>query len=347
MGEVAAEVDEGLELDGRTPGSAKHAREKLARGLHAALRPPALLDQERGRCGGQFRGHADVVPQHEAPSGHLGAVADVEVFGEGVRLPSPGVGQRLAAPEPGGPVEIEKSSPQVAPALLQEEVSVEEECLGAGQPGVLFVQVVPAGLHHPHTRVGHRGQERLEEVRAGHEVGVEDEDVLAGGGFEARREGARLVAGPDLAVVHGDVDAFAPPRPRAPPRQHGRLVGGVVEDLDLEVRLRVGQPAGRVDEPLDDVLLVVDGELHGDVGRGGGVGRLGGWAITLPPHKPQQRQPMPRKRHEQREHDRVQRNRDNAEGLGHRRTAGFGDRNTGAVTAIRSAPGVPTPEGCR
>ena len=324
VGEVAAEVDEGLELDGRAPGTAQHTREQLARGLHAALRPPPLLDQERGRGGGKLRGHADIVPEHEAPPCHLGAVADVEVFGEGVRLPSPGVGQGPAAPQPGGPVEVEEASAAVAPALFQEEVPVEEERLGAGQPGVLLVQVVPAGLHHPHPRVGHRGQQRLEEAGAGHEVGVEDEDVLAGRRFEARREGARLVAGPAPTVVHRDVDAGAAPHPGSPAREEGRFVGGVVQDLDLEVGGGVGEAAGRVDEALDDVLLVVDGELHGDagwVGRGGGCAAA--WPVERPaaasPREPQQSQPVARERHQQREHDRVQRHRGDAQEFGHRR----------------------------
>lgn len=324
MGEVAAEVDEGLELDGRPPGAAKDPPQQLARGLYAALRPAPLLDQERGRCGGQLRRHADIVPQHEAPARHLGAVADVEVFGEGVRLPSPGVGQGPAAPEPRGPVEVEEAAAQVPPALLQEEVAVEEERLGAGQPGVVLVEVVPAGLHHAGARVRHGGQQGLKQVGARHEVGVEDQDVLAGRRFEARGKGARLVAGPARAVVDGDVDASAAPGPGSPAREEGRLVGGVVQDLDLEVGGWVGEPAGRVDEALDDVLLVVDGELHGDAGWGGGrrgravegspgcaAGGPGELAVGLPavaspPRQPQERQPMPREGHQQREHNRVQ-----------------------------------------
>lgn len=344
MGEVAAEVNERLELDRRAPGAAEHPREQLARGLDAALSPPPLLDEERSRCGGQLGGHTDVVPQHEAPTRHLCAVADVQILGEGVRLPAPGVDEGLAAPQSRGPVEVEEAAAAVAPPLLQEEVSVKQECLRPGQPGVVLVEVVPAGLHHPHAGVGHGGQQGLEEVGSGHEVCVQDEDVLAARRFEARREGARLVAGADLAVVHGDVDAPAPPRARSPPREQGRFVGGVVEDLDLEVRPRVGKPAGRIDEAFDDVLLVEDGELHGDVGRGGvrrirGLagrgaagssacrwkGYTGRWptdrATGTPPCQPEQRQAMRREWHQQGEHNPVHRDGAEGEQFGHRHTS--------------------------
>ncbi len=44
---------------------------------------------------------------------------------------------------------------------------------------------------------------------------------------------------------------------------HG-LVGGVVEHLDLQFFPRIFEPADRVDQAIDDVLLVEDGQLHGD-----------------------------------------------------------------------------------
>ena len=266
MREVAAEVQQRFELDGWPEGTAEQTRQQLARGLHAALRPPALLHQKRGRRAGKLGRDPDVVAHDEPPAGHLGAVADVEVLGEGVVLPAARVDEGLAAPKPRGAVEVEEAPATVARALLHEEVSVEEEPLGPGQPRRRLVEVVPAGLHHPGARVGHRGQQSLEEVGMGNEVRVEDEDVLTGRRFQARGEGARLIAGANGAVVDRDVDAALPPAPGAPPGEEGGLVGGVVEDLDLEAGARVREPAGRVDEPLCDVLLVVDGELDGDEG---------------------------------------------------------------------------------
>jgi hypothetical protein len=44
------------------------------------------------------------------------------------------------------------------------------------------------------------------------------------------------------------------------------LVGGVVEDLDLEAVAGIVEAAAGVDEAVDDELLVEDGELDGDEG---------------------------------------------------------------------------------
>jgi len=46
-----------------------------------------------------------------------------------------------------------------------------------------------------------------------------------------------------------------------------RLVGRVVEQLNLEAIARVFELADRIDQPVDDKLLVEDGQLHRDEGQ--------------------------------------------------------------------------------
>ena len=46
-----------------------------------------------------------------------------------------------------------------------------------------------------------------------------------------------------------------------------RFVRRVVEQLDFEAIARIVEGARRVDQPTDDVRLVVDGQLHGDRGQ--------------------------------------------------------------------------------
>ncbi len=341
---MAAEVQEGLELDGRAEGTAEQTREQLPRGLHAALRPPALLHQKRSRCTRKLRRHADIVAHDEPPAGHLGAVADVEVLGEGVVLPAACVDEGLAAPKPRGAVEVEEAAAAVARTLLHQEVAVEEETLGPGQPRRRLVEVVPAGLHHPDARVGHRGQQSLEEVGMGNEVRVEDENVLTGRRFQARGESARLVAGAVLSVVDRDVEAALPPAPGAPPGEEGGLVGGVVQDLDLEARTRVRKPAGRIDEPLGDVFLVVDGELDGDAGWWGAAGHRRRAHRCLSPRQGQQQQPMSGEGQQQGQHQPVERHRRDAEELSHRPVSGRGrTESLPPVAAAESRSGTPTP----
>ena len=46
------------------------------------------------------------------------------------------------------------------------------------------------------------------------------------------------------------------------PGERSRFVVGVVENLDLEQLARVANPAHRVEQPLGDVHLVVEGKLN-------------------------------------------------------------------------------------
>ena len=266
-----------LELDRGPEGSPQQAREQLPRSLNATLGPSPLLHQERGGGARQLGRHTHVVAESEAPAGHLRPVADVEVLGECVVLPAARVNDCLPAPQPRRTVEVEEAAAAVASPLFDQEVAVQEERLGARQPRFVFVEVVPAGLHHADPGIRHGGEEVFEEAGRGDEVGVEDEDVVTGGRFQPRGQGAGLVAVTGGAEEDGDVDALLPPLVGALPGEGGGVVGGVVEDLDLEEVGGVGEAAGGVDEALDDVPLVVDGELDGDAGGWGvGVGPVAG-----------------------------------------------------------------------
>ncbi|MDE2761242.1 MAG: hypothetical protein OXQ94_09550 [Gemmatimonadota bacterium] len=325
----------GLELDDGAKGAPEHAGKQLARGLYAALGPAPLLHQERRGRARQLGRNSHLVPQHEAPSRHLRPIADVEVLGQRIVMPAARLRERVLAPHPRGPVELEEPAAPVASPLLDQEVAVQQESLGARQPGLLLVEVIPAGLHHAYPRVGHRGEEVLDEPGRGNEIGVQYEDVFAGRRGEALGERARLVAVAVGAVVHGDVDASPPPLAGAPPRDGGGVVGGIVEDLDLEEVAGVREAAGGVDEAHDDVFLVVDGELDGDAGgggRGGGVGRPGG---RPPPRQEEQTDPVGRKGQQQGQDTAVERDRDDTEGVGHSdRSLGVGSnprhRSTGS-----------------
>ena len=123
----------------------------------------------------------------------------------------------------------------------------------------------------------------MSQLRRRDEVGVEDGDELALGGLEAFFEGAGLVA-----VAVGAVEVVDGLRGEAVGAggvagddgagDFDGLVGGVVEELDLEAVAGVVEAAAGVDEAVDDELLVVDGELDGDEGElvfGEVRGRLG------------------------------------------------------------------------
>ena len=105
---------------------------------------------------------------------------------------------------------------------------------------------------------------RVEEIGLRDEVGVEDRHEVAARDLQALVERAGLVAGAILAMDVLDVDALQ----RVPAhRELGdlpRLIGRVVQHLDLEQLARVFDLADRIEQPIDDVHLVVERQLDGD-----------------------------------------------------------------------------------
>jgi hypothetical protein len=107
-----------------------------------------------------------------------------------------------------------------------------------------------------------------EEIGGGEEIGIEDEDELSLAGIEASLQRAGLEAGAVHAVDVLDVEAL---RPEALDLGFGdlaSLVRGIVENLDLEQVPGVVELADALEKALDDVKLIEDRELDGDVGKG-------------------------------------------------------------------------------
>ena len=60
-----------------------------------------------------------------------------------------------------------------------------------------------------------------------------------------------------------------------------RLVGGIVEHLDFEQFARIIEARDGFDQALDDVALVVDGKLHGNLGPLGERRRRAGNVVAM------------------------------------------------------------------
>jgi hypothetical protein len=92
--------------------------------------------------------------------------------------------------------------------------------------------VVPARLHHSDAGIGEEGQAAPEQIVAGDEIGIEDQEVLARSGAEAllQRAGLESVPRPRLKC------AMAKPRPsRSAVRCASSLVSSVESSRsDLE-----------------------------------------------------------------------------------------------------------------
>ena len=70
---------------------AEDAGQNLFACLDEALGPARLLGFEGGHLDGELGGAFDVLQVLELPAHHLGTVAEVGVFGEGVVLPAAGL----------------------------------------------------------------------------------------------------------------------------------------------------------------------------------------------------------------------------------------------------------------
>src|ERR1700722_8364756 len=109
-------------------------------------------------------------------------------------LPTPGFVDGSAPPHTGSSVEIEKDAATRPPRMLKHEVPVEQNGLDLGQQRVVTVDVCPAGLHHPHFRVGEVVNALEQKVGWRNKISVENGDELALGGLQAGFERSRLEA---------------------------------------------------------------------------------------------------------------------------------------------------------
>ncbi len=175
MHEIMGQVRGRAELLREAPIGAPHARQELLRRLHRALGPAKLLAAPRlQRVGHLTRDRQSAAVQH-ALAGELRAVAQIEVLREGVGLPSTGGVDRVPAPDPARAVEVEREPRPGPRRLLDREVTVDPDRLGACERGARGVQVLPAPLHEGRIGVGLERRCRAPHKVRGHdEVRVEE-----------------------------------------------------------------------------------------------------------------------------------------------------------------------------
>src|SRR5439155_3982162 len=119
----------------------------------------------------------------------LRTIREIGVFGERIVLPAAGIVDGFAAPDAGGAVEIEKSAAARTRTVLDNEMAIEKNSFNVGEQGVVAVEISPACLHHADfaAAIGiHEIRNRAaQKIGFREEVGVEDGDEFALGGFQA------------------------------------------------------------------------------------------------------------------------------------------------------------------
>ncbi len=108
----------------------KERGQRFAGCLQAAPGPPELLVRKRLERGRKFRRDDPIRSIADAPSPPLNSIAEVEVFGQGVGLPTPG----LLAPHASGAVEIETPAATRTSGLFDHKVPIDPQGLGRPQP---------------------------------------------------------------------------------------------------------------------------------------------------------------------------------------------------------------------
>src|SRR5689334_13031668 len=97
-------------------------------------------------------------------------------------------------PQPGCSIEIEKPAATAAGGLLEQKMSIQENCLHAGKQRIAPIQMAPPRLNHSDLRVGEEMDGLFKQGSLWNKIGVEDAEKFAFGSGETSRQCASLEA---------------------------------------------------------------------------------------------------------------------------------------------------------
>ena len=179
-------------------------------------------------------------------------------------LPSAGGFDRRPPPYSGSAIEIEEAAGEVAAAVFDDEVTVQNHRFDLRQKRIFAIDVPPARLHHSDFAIAEVIDNVFEKVWRGNEVRIENRDQLACGELQSvlQRAGFESMAirAMDVMDVETQFAMFLDAR-------RGNLGGAVrriVQNLNFQQFSRISDAASGFDQPLDNVQFVVDRQLHGD-----------------------------------------------------------------------------------
>src|SRR6185503_8149128 len=264
-GEITGQSKELLEF--HTQGQSRivpHTAKQFHSDLHDSLCPAALLRLECVYFDRQFGGHIIVGQINESPAHQLRSIRKIGVLGERVVLPAAGPLDRFAAPHTGRAVEIEEPAASIARDLLDHKMTVEHDRLDLRQQRIVRVDVAPAHLHHTDSLVGEEVKHLADAIGPGNKVGVEDQNQFARRFLEPRFERAGLEAFAVLAMMIDNVNTLIEVFVYRGRSDLLRVVGGIIQHLDLEQFSRVLELDHRVDQTFGDIHFVEQWELDGD-----------------------------------------------------------------------------------
>ena len=143
-------------------------------------------------------------------------------------------------------------------------MTIEQDGLKPRKQREFAIPVSPACLNDPHPRMGEIMNRAAQVVRLGRKISVEDADELASHRGHAFVHGTCFVAVPARAVPVFDLESLLAQFHRVGFTDFRRLVGRVIENLNLQFLLRVIERADGGHELIHHVRLVEDRQLDGD-----------------------------------------------------------------------------------
>ncbi len=181
MDHVVGEVKDPLILCEEWDVGLQNPGDEFYGGLDRPLGPAVLLALSGGHLDRDLGRADDLRQKFHPPPLELGPIAQIQILREGVRVPPTRVVDGLPPPDPRGAIEVHEEPRPTPGSLLHPEVAVDPKALGQGEKGVISIDVAPTDLDHGHGGILEEGERLGEEVRVGHEVGVEDGNELSSG----------------------------------------------------------------------------------------------------------------------------------------------------------------------
>ena len=141
-------------------------------------------------------------------------------------------------------------------------MAVQKHRLHPRQQGVGPVEMSPARLDHSDLRIGEEVNRVLQKIRRRNEVGVQNADEIALGRGQTSLQRARLETDSINAMNQLHIQPARLQFVDTTRGQLARVIGGIIQHLDLEQLARVIDFADRFQQTLDHVDLVKDRQLH-------------------------------------------------------------------------------------
>ena len=165
--------------------------------------------------------------------------------------------------------------------MLHHKVSVQQNRFHLCQQRVIAIQVSPARLHHPDSRILKVWNRAPQKIALRDKIRVENPNKFATRGFQSIFQRAGFEARAIGAVNVSDRHAFGGVAFHASTGDLLRFIGRIVEYLHVEQFGRVIKFRDRFNQPLDHVALVENRELDGDLRPLGHGGRRAGDVLAV------------------------------------------------------------------